>query len=209
MDSSRSEIVILKLHGSIDWFDRSAFDERVLLGRNQPIPYLPEHHIFGQNRIVEPIPLTDGPRSETDKLASIFRISNIGPIIKSGYWDCTPFILSPSTTKLLYSQSLKDLWWGIQQSGGLSLSLGLIGYSLPSYDFYARQVLYHMYKNYTDYEPNLEHAGRRKTKFRILDMQSNKAQAAKFKKRYQFVDPDRTEIRFDGLNEESVDWLLS
>ena len=208
VDNSRSEVILLKLHGSINWFDRTAYDERVLLGKQAPIPYIPEHHIFGPNSIVEPIPLTDGPRSKDDPLASIFQIKDIGPIIKPGFWECTPLILSPSKTKILYFQPLRDLWWGLQRTGGLNLSVGVIGYSLPKYDFYARQVIYSIYRNYIGYEPNIKIFGRNKTKFRILDYGPNKDAVAELLASYRFIDPDRTEMRLDGLNEDSANWFL-
>lgn len=207
VDNSQSEVVILKLHGSINWFDKTAYNERVLLGQNFPLPYVPEHHIFGPNPIVKPIPLTDGPRSETDPLASIYQIKDIGPIIKPGFWECTPLILAPSRTKILYSHPLRDLWWGIQRTGGLSLLVGVIGYSLPSHDFYARQALYNVYKNYVGYEPDLKYVGREKAKFRILDFQSDNY-PEKIQTSYRFADSENTEIRLDGFNEESAAWFL-
>lgn len=208
VDDSRSELVILKLHGSINWFDRRGYDELLTLGQRPIAPYVPEHHIFGPKNIVKPIPLTDGPRSETDPLALIYQIKDIGPIIKPNFLECTPLILSPSRTKILYSQPLRDFWWGIQRTGGLSLSLGVIGYSLPSHDFYARQALYNVYKNYIGYEPDLEYAGRKKSKFRILDWRPDKHMTGELLATYRFVDPDKTEIILDGFNEDSSDWFL-
>lgn len=208
IDNSKSEIVLLKLHGSINWFDRTSYDERVNIGNKSPMPYIPDHHIFGPNRITESTPLTEGLRPDNDSLSSIFIVKDIGPLIKPGFWECTPLILSPSKTKLFYSGPLRDFWWGIQRAGGLNLSAGVIGYSLPRYDLYARQVLYKIYNNYVGYEPDFEISGRRKAKFRILDYRQTAATAKEFMDDYQFIDPGRTDVRLDGLNEDSVEWFL-
>jgi hypothetical protein len=208
IDNSHDELVILKLHGSINWFDRNIYDKRVLEARECPVPYKVKHAIFGPNRIVESFPITDGPRPKNDPLASIFQITDIGPILKREFWECCPLILPPSQTKIFYVQSLRDFWWGIQRTGGLQLSLGVLGYSLPPYDAYSRQALYHVFMNYTGYEPDLEFDGRRKTKIRILDYRPDASSAAELQARYRFADPNRTEMRLDGFNEESIDWFL-
>jgi hypothetical protein len=208
VDTSKEEVVLLKLHGSIDWFDRAIYERRVADAQDCPVPYKVKHPVFADDRIVTATALTDGPRSKADPLAKLYRVRNLGPLLARGFWECCPLILAPSQTKLFYAQPLREFWWGLQRAGGLNLSVGVVGYSLPLYDAYARQGLYHVFSNYTGYEPDLEFDGRRKTPIRILDCRPDGDSGADIRSRYRFADWRRTDLRLDGLNEKSLEWLL-
>lgn len=209
VDDSKDEVVVLKLHGSINWFDKAVYDRAVARGRTYPEPYEVKHPVFGNQRIVDSRPITDGPRDEGDPLASIYQVSNLERVLNWGFWECCPLILAPSQTKLFYSQPLRDFWWGIQRAGGLNLGLGVIGYSLPSYDAYARQALYHVFSNYTGYAPDLEMFGRKKGKIRIIDMRPPGDSGAEIRGRYRFADWGRTDLWLDGFNHKSLDWFFA
>ncbi len=66
VDSTREEVVILKLHGSVDWFDRSPYEERLEVAngtaRNTGVEYVPRDPVFGPDSTLQPVPLVDGPR---------------------------------------------------------------------------------------------------------------------------------------------------
>lgn len=206
------ELVIIKLHGSIDWFSRKGYDEFAKLIQEDPSMDTPEfittHPIFGQDAIVNSIPLTDGPRPKNDTLLQLYRALNVDVALEQPFWKCTPFILSPSATKLFYAEALMEFWRGLQRSGGTNLSLGIIGYSLPDYDNYAMQVLYHIARNYQYFEQDLEYEGRKKTKIRIVDHQSTYKDQKRFRKRYRFLDWERTEALYTGFESSSADWIL-
>jgi hypothetical protein len=209
IDNSRDELVVLKLHGSIDWFDRAVYEAHVASAQECPTPYEVKHPVFGADRIVDSAPLTDGPRATSDPLAKIHRVADPKPLFARGFWECCPLILAPSPTKLFYAQPLREFWWGLQRAGGLNLSLGVVGYSLPPYDAYARQVIYHVFSNYTGYEPDLEFNGRKKGRVRILDYRPDGDSGAEIRTRYRFADWSRTDLRLDGFNEVTVEWLLA
>ncbi len=101
-----------------------------------------------------------------------------------------------------------EFWRGLQRGGGLNLSLSIIGYSLPSYDDYAMQAIYHIARNYQHYEPDFEHEGRTKTKVRIVDFQPTPDAACRFRDRYRFLDWSRTETCFTGFDTSAADWVL-
>ena len=208
VDNSREEVVVLKLHGSIDWCDRSAYESRVKYSENVPFSYDVKHPVFGNNRVVKPVPLTDGPRNESDPLVNVYRIENIEPLLYSGFWEWCPLILVPSQTKIVYTPTLRDFWYGMQKAGGLNLSIGVVGYSLPTFDEYARQALYGLFSNYTGYEPDLEFMGRTKAPIRILDSAFPRDSGADIRTRYRFADWSRTELKLDGFNESTCEWLL-
>jgi hypothetical protein len=143
IDSSHpDELVLLKLHGSIDWFERSSYDESVGISKAMSEPYDVKHPIFGRDKIVESAPIAEGLRPSDDPLTKIYRVKNPELVYEQSWWQCTPLILAPSATKIFYSRPLRDFWWGIQRAGGLNLSLGFIGYSMPAYDSHARQAIY-------------------------------------------------------------------
>jgi len=206
------ELVLIKLHGSIDWFSRRGFDEYEQHIRETthmyPEGYKASHPLFGQEAIVTPIPLTDGPRPKNDTLLQLYRVIDVDTALAQPFWKCTPFILSPSTTKLFYAEPLMEFWHGLQRTGRMNLSFGIIGYSLPKYDDYAMQVLYRIARNYQHYEPNLEFEGRKKTNVRIIDFQATPDAQKQFRDRYQFLDWTRTDAVFTGFDSDAADWFL-
>jgi len=206
------ELVLIKLHGSIDWFSREPFDTMVEFIRATPNAYPAghsySHPLFGDDAIVTPVSLTRGPRPEDESLRHLYRVRDVTPILTQPFWKCTPFILVPSTLKLLYAAPVLEFWRGLQRSGGLNLSLGIIGYSLPKYDDYALQAIYHVARNYLHVEPDLSVDGRRKTKVRIIDYRKTDEQALQLRERYRFLDWGRTETWLDGFSEEAAEWML-
>ena len=79
IDDSREEVVVLKLHGSVDWCDRSAYESSVEYSKHFSFSYEVKHPVFGKGRVVEPVPLTDGPRNGDDPLVKVYRIHDINP----------------------------------------------------------------------------------------------------------------------------------
>jgi hypothetical protein len=195
-DHSREEVIVLKLHGSIDWFHKSRYDETVR-----------------QNNLDSEVasePIVDGPRFSNDPLLQICRVRQPTAIYANRYhfWQSAPFLLNPSHSKLLYSRPLIDFWRGWGRSGGLNLGLGVIGYSLPAYDDYACQVIYKIAGNYQYVEQKLQIEGRVKQPVRILDYRVTPNARASLRKRYRFMDAKRTKFKYSGLSEETIDWFM-
>lgn len=89
--------------------------------------------------------------------------------------------------------------------GAANLRLSIIGYSLPSHDDYARQALYRMVTNYQRIEVDqVRPWAATKDRLTIVDFQRNQQDVAEFKRRYAFVDWDKTDLFFDGFNQEVV-----
>lgn len=208
IDSSEEEVVVLKLHGSLDWFHRAGYEEQLAVAASSGIQYEPRHPVFGRDRIVDATPIVGGPRSEQDPLLKVFRVGDARRVYDSADWRYAPLLLAPSSMKLVYSQPLHSLWWGLARAGGLCLSVGIIGYSLPPYDAYARQALYALARNFTEYEPDLRLGTRRKTKLRIVDLCGDQAARGTLADRYRFVNWERGELWSGGFDEEAVEWLL-
>src|SRR5207253_10531311 len=56
-DLSRKEVVILKLHGSIDWFDRAQYREREAAFAAQGSRSRPPHPVFANTASLDVVPL--------------------------------------------------------------------------------------------------------------------------------------------------------
>ena len=216
VDDSREEVILLKLHGSIDWCDRTPHEREVAFERANSFLYhnakhpSERHPVFGSSPIVKSVPITDGPRGKDDPLAKIYRICDLEPLFECGFWEWCPLILAPSETKIFYAKPLRGLWWGLQQVGQWNLSLGVVGYALPTYDEYARQVLFHVFSNYTglNLAREFENPELKKAPIRILDYRPQGDSGADIQTRYRFADWSQTELRLDGFNKSTVEWLL-
>ena len=202
------DVVVLKLHGSIDWSQRSSYKSSVDYSKYFGFSYEVPHPVFGNDRVVESFPLTDGPRDENDPLVDVYRIRDIGPLLDLESFKWCPLLLAPSQSKIVYAQTLRGFWAGLQMAGGLNSSIGVVGYSLPPADEYVRQALYHVFSNYTKYETTPVLSDRMKTPIRILDSAPPNDSGADMRSRYRFADWRKTELRLDGFTESTLGWLL-
>lgn len=71
VDNTHEEVVILKMHGSIDWFDKHNYNNHVKSAIKSSIPYNVKHPIFGMNSKIQSESIVDGPRFENDPLLQI------------------------------------------------------------------------------------------------------------------------------------------
>jgi hypothetical protein len=209
VDDDKYELVLLKLHGSINWFDRAPYEKRASDAALHPAPYESRHSVFGPKPLVVSEPLCDGPRPHDDGFAKVVLVRDIGPLLERPFFDWTPLILTPSTGKLFYANTLRNFWWGGERAGGLNLGFGVIGYSMPKNDEYTRQMLFHMIRNYQYYEPNLEFSGKRKQKVRLLELRENEQAKRQFRSRYRFCNRKRTEYWWRGFSSEAIEWFFA
>lgn len=207
-DAEDKEILISKLHGSIDWYDKLPHIKERELANHYEHPWESKHPIFKDGSSISSSPLIEGPFDEDDPLQYVYRVDDLSQLIGAQFWTSSPLILSPSSSKILYANPLKSLWRGLQQAGGLNFGLGVIGYSLPPYDEYARQALYHLMRNYTEYEYDLEMMGLSKGPARIIDYSPPGDSDWKIRKNYSFMNWERCEINTSGLNVGSIKWLM-
>jgi len=149
IDDRRDEVIIMKLHGSTDWFDRSQYrqleENRIANGFKKKTSDL----IFHTPEEFGALPLIEGPHFPDDLLRQIYRIQDIERLYKQRIlFHATPSLLNPSPIKLIYSKMYRDFWSGLGRAGVLNFSMAIIGFSLPSQDEYARQIIYRLVKNY-------------------------------------------------------------
>jgi len=208
-DTSREEIVILKFHGSIDWFDRAQHSELEAEYREQGLHSAPRHPVFSDVVGLKVVPLLEGPRFPNDPLREMYRVLRIKELYRKPLlFNCTPWLLNPSSAKMLYSKTLKDFWYGLGAAGILNFGLAIIGFSLSRQDDYVRQVIYRVVKNYQEAYWDEEVFGLRKGPLVIIDKCRSSEQKQDFRKRYAFVDWTKAHTYMDGFDERALDILF-
>ena len=104
------EIVLLKMHGSINWFDVSVFDEHQEAFRDQGTYVRPRHEVFAKQK--EPFLLQkiiDGPYSPPSPLQKIYIAADIKKYLANcSFTQAAPLIISPSFSKMVYLNPLTD-----------------------------------------------------------------------------------------------------
>lgn len=207
LDTSLEEVVVLKLHGSVDWFDRTPYEEVMdAVGDPKHIPkWYP--HFAGSNPYAL-APLLEGLQMPDDPMRRIHRMGDLSAYYAQPFVPQPPFILTPSASKVLYFELLKPLWWGIGGAGGLNLGMAIIGYSLPAHDAHARQAIYRLTGNYTHYQPDLEIGGVKKLPLRIVNLARNASDVEEFRSRYGFIDWSRTETFLDGFGDAALEFVF-
>jgi hypothetical protein len=207
IDRELSEVLILKLHGSLDWFSKARYLRMEQEFKRIGAPGVPQDRIFDPARGLQLRPLLEGPRPEADPLKEVYRVSEVEAIYANPpLFLNTPLLVPPSTSKVLWFDAFKDFWWGMNSLGILNRRLTVVGFSLAAHDEYARQVLYRLTKNYQE-----EHWGinemnlGKKTPMLIVDYQTTADGEAAFRKRYSFVNWTRAEVHLDGFNSKNVE----
>ena len=203
-----TEIVILKMHGSIDWFDRMYYEDYLdeVLDRNgisdSADSTTQEHPVFHTNRF-EPRPLIEGKRYADDPLSNVYRIQNLGKYFTEDepIPHDIPIIVSPSFYKLMHIGPLIELWRGIATANILSRKLVFVGYSLPRYDEYARLFLY--------YVSTLFQSSRQYGRNTILvDYRTKESEISDLRDSYCFLNWDKTHCYFDGFSMEAIKMIF-
>ena len=88
--------------------------------------------------------------------------------------------------------------------------MGIIGYSLPPHDAYARQAIFSLVDNYQHrLDDSLDqYAGGPPSPLVIVDKRSNKDETA-LREAYRFVDNANAIWKLDGFDEAALDILFS
>jgi hypothetical protein len=111
--------------------------------------------------------------------------------------------------KILYSQMVRDFWWGLGSLGTMNFRMAIIGFSLPPQDEYARQVIYRLVRNYQriDWGKTWDKAGHRKTPLVLVDFRRSAKEETDLRERYAFVDWDKAQTCLGGFDETALDLL--
>lgn len=205
-----TEVVISKLHGSIDWVNRGRFEERVdymraTTGDDGEAHLREQDPIFGDNQIVTARPLVDGPRFADDPLMKVAVVHDLDTYYDTyNMWHhYPPLILAPSQAKQLYGGVFRGFWDGLPLGGSLWGGFAVVGCSLPDADPYVKQVLCAIGRSYGY---GLEHPEERFGPMNRIKV-VNKSAAAEVQdlyERYQFLPSAHTDFLIDGFDGDAI-----
>lgn len=214
-------INLLKVHGSINWFDHNEYLERMkqdrlrndisFSGPASDFVFNNQHDKLELNPV---IPLNFEPLINTS-LSDIYWISDSDlDRYTEAYNDphgrtinhfppaiTNPVILSPSYTKLLYSHSIKDLFYGASFYGRDIDKIILIGCSMTNSDSYIRQCLFYILRQYYGMYNN-------KKNILIINKASNRKQKRELKRNYSFIGKNRMDLELGGFTEETLSTIF-
>lgn len=209
VDTEVKEVTILKLHGSVDWFDdRYYLKEKDYLKKKGAEKYA-KHSIFSNKERFHAVPIVDGLRPKNDPLLHIHRIKDVDEYYKEDRDFHAPIILSPSHVKFVYAEPLLSLWNGLGRVGGYNLGVSIIGFSLPKHDEYIRVVLYKMISNFQESwwdEPLLNIL---KDYVRIVDSKNNEDEKLKLRRNYSFIIEEKSKYYFNGFSDDAITFLFN
>jgi hypothetical protein len=207
VDSDRdNEIVLLKMHGSINWFDKS----RYISNRNYLHKYghklNPHNAVFDGRKNFNLQKLAGEPYPEDSPLNNVYILENMGDYFyESNFITEVPLIISPSFSKLVYLNPLTEFWAGFSKSGRLEKRVAVIGFSLPEHDEYIKHPLFWFIHNFQNYDSPYC----KKTKLKMVDFRKTEEEVADYRTRYNFVDWDKADCYFDGFNSQAIEGIFS
>ena len=208
LDSDVEELVLLKLHGSVDWFDNRQFLELQGSLSRQGTDRLPIHSVFDNPARYGARPLVDGLLPEGDTLRHIHSIEKVSDYYTHDGGFNAPFILSPSHVKFVYAEPILSFWRGIGRSGGYNLGVSVIGFSLPPHDEYIRIGLYQMLSNYGSWWNERMFDNVLKDYARFVDFRPTQEQVDDYLARYRFANLERSRFHFSGFGPDAIDFLF-
>lgn len=200
------EIVLLKMHGSINWFNKSHY-----LGAKEYLKRWgwdinPHNAVFDGRKQFDLRRLVEDPYPQESTLRNVYILENLSEYFdNSNHITEVPLIVSPSFSKLIYLNPLSEFWAGFSKSGEYEKRVAVIGFSLPAHDEYISQPLYWFIHNFQNYESPVA----KKAKLKIIDLKENEEEIAKYKATYKFVDWDKTDAYFGGFSRDALDIIFS
>lgn len=209
LDNETEEVVLLKLHGSLDWFDDRQYLEMRSSLERQGIDRGHIHSVFDNPSRYGSQPLVEGLLPDGDALRHLHRIQRLDDYYYGDGGFNAPFLLSPSHVKFVYAEPILSFWHGIGRSGGYNLGISVIGFSLPQHDGYIRIGLYQMLSNYVSWWDSPMIGGELKDYARFVDFRPTTELQEDYRQRYRFADPDRSKFHFSGFGSDAIDFLFS
>lgn len=206
MADETGEIVLLKMHGSINWFNRSHYlkDREYLHRYGHKIN--PHNALFDGRTEFHLQKLVGNPYPEDSLLRDVYVLDDLDRYFNEcNFVTEVPLIISPSFSKLAYINPLSEFWAGFSKSGVYEKRVVIVGFSLPEHDEYIRQPLYWFIHNFQKYESPTQ----KKTNLKMVDFRQRESDVADYKTRYRFVDWSKTDCYLGGFNKEALDMIFS
>lgn len=206
--SGQEYVDLLKLHGSVDWYDRYYHDDAVVRHARQDHHVPDRDPIFGPNPSIPSESLSRGPTAVFGEniLPRIFRIpnhSNLFPFHDVRFSHVVPFLLPPAYDKLLGHDPVLDLWENLLRTQDYYSSIVIIGYSMPSYDSYAYEALGRLL---IDYQKRWRKTRweQRRVPIQVVSLADSTASALVA---IPFLDESKTRVWHQGFSDAALRWI--
>jgi SIR2-like domain len=181
LNADDKDIIILKVHGSINWYEN-----------------FPDYkkYILSKIKNIDCEPLVAGPSSADDPLKDTVAIKNLEEFYRPCNQDkAIPLIINPSSIKISYIGQKIDFFSGIDRNyGQLFEKVIIVGYSLPKHDSYARQVIF----NLTNSEGS---------KLIYCSLAKDMYEKIKVKKNWRMLKQSTTKWHLGGFETFPTEWI--
>lgn len=198
---------LIKLHGSIDWYDRRYHDYSREYFASTGVEIPDDDPLFGPRPSVPTEPLARGAvgggfgDSLLMRVARVPNHSHHFPFADS--WKVVPFLLPPAYDKLLGADPICDLWQNMHRTSDAYSVVTVIGYSVPEYDGYAYEALGRLL---IAYQTGGDHTywEQRRAPLQIVTLASSEEELFAS---VPFLRPESTRVWTKGFNSDSLHWL--
>ena len=199
---------LVKLHGSIDWYDRHYHDSAMRWHAEQGHDVPNRDPIFGPSPTVPSESLSRGQTKVfgSHLLPRVFRVRNhkkYFPIEEKLGSTIVPFILPPAYDKLLGHDPILDLWENLHRTMDAFSCMAIIGYSMPPYDSYAYETLGRLFVKYQKGgdTTSWEH---RRVPIQLITLSDSRQRVLES---FQFLAPAKTRVWNQGFSTDSLAWI--
>jgi hypothetical protein len=206
IDPDAHDVVLLKMHGSIDWFDVSSYEREAEYFRNGYYFQTPNHPVFSDYRIFGPRRI--GGLGHYRSLDRVYKIDDMSKYLrKCQYVSWAPLIISPSYAKMAYLNPLREFWRGFNAAGYWNPEMIALGFSFSRHHDYLLIPLVRAIMNFQQ-NNRIPEFGLQPARLKLVDLKSSKKDIGEFKTRLPFIDWTRTDAFWDGLNQEVIHEVL-
>ena len=207
-ESVPEHVDLLKLHGSIDWYDRKYHDDTVRLYREEGYSVPDRDPIFGPDSLVptEALSKCETKAFGHNLLERVFRVPNHSryfPLGDHAYSSVVPFLLPLAHDKLLGYDAILDLWENLHRTLDSFSSVVVIGYSMPPYDSYAFEALCQLFVDYQEGGDKTSW-GQRRVPIQLVTLANSKKDSLK---NMPFFDSTKTRVWDKGFSDDALAWL--
>ena len=212
VDTDIKEVVLLKMHGSINWFDKTRYNKICEMRKREgiPNPYNIRGNIFSNFNLLDMKKLLKGNFFKDSPLNNIYISNNLNE-----YFDTQtlllnpPLIISPSFSKMVYLNPIKSFWDSFNEAGIFNRSLNIIGFSFPSHDKYLMQALVNIVINFQKYNQFNDLDIGKKHMLRVIDFQKDKQTKRKFQRKLKFIDWRSSIFLNNGFDKNAVNEIFN
>ncbi len=210
VDSNTKEIVLLKMHGSINWFDKTRYNKIYSMYKKNriPNPHVVKGNVFSNANLLNMNKILKGDFFKDSPLQNVYILNNLDEYFNTQVLLLNPpLIISPSFSKIVYLNPIKNFWDSFYEAGAFNRSLNIIGFSFPSHDKYLMQAIVRIVINFQKYNQfNDLNVGKKykKHKLRVIDFQKDEKTKNRFQKKLKFIDWDSSIFLVNGFNKEAI-----